>query len=119
MAPPPPVLTLLTRLFNAIPRGADCFSNLMEGAIQMPRWHADHRKLTWVKFMRRLAYWDIVNDVASTDDCWLVRPNTKEGQHITKLSKNGSRSKFATYRLTYLLLHPEQKAILEQRSRTK
>jgi len=101
------------------------FGPLSDGELQMPISSNDGRVLTWNKTIASLAG-KVCNEPHDEDDCWFVEANhsstgnTKDKRdHMTKLSKNGSKNKWSSHRILYLILHPDKHAILNDRSENK
>lgn len=76
---------------------------------------ADARKLTWPKFLRRIAD-SVVNTPTSISDCWQVPATKEDGYHESKLSADGSKGKYRTHRLLHILVQPEAFAAVQDRS---
>jgi len=97
----------LLDLVNKLPEGHPCIGELSDEELKMPLKDNDGRKVTWTKKVTNLAE-SIFNNPTSRDDCWFISSNTKDGRHIMKLSKDGSKNKWQTHRFLYFILHPDE-----------
>jgi len=94
------------------------FGDLTEGKLIMPRSSTDGRVLTWAKSILTVSQ-KIVNKPTCPMDCWFVKANHENVDHITKLSKDGSKNKWVTVRMLYVILHPDELSKVDNRSKTK
>lgn len=85
---------------------------LKDKSLCMPLQDSDKRKRTWIKTILSLK---IVNEPRSINDCWFINANCQDGYSTVKISRDGSRNKWRTHQITYLLLHPEDYKVISTR----
>lgn len=119
------VVDRLMDLVSRIPGNHPMVGPLIEGRLCLPISDIDKRKLTWMKLVNAISE-KIVNRPSCDMDCWFVAANhagskqvADKRDHITKLSADGSKNKWITSRLLYVLLHPEQYEEITDRSTQK
>ncbi len=102
-------------MLRKVPADHSMFGALTDGVLRMPLSSGDGRQRTWTKTVRKLAD-EIINNPSADDDCWFVPANKEDGFHFVKLSTDGSRNKWMTHRVTYVLLHPESYGLVNTRT---
>jgi len=115
----------LLSLVRSLPEDSPLLGSLLDSCVRMPR-HADKGTvLTWEKFVKTCAG-KVVNAPTSIHDCWFVQANFESGKkgtgkrvHQVKLSRDGSKNKWMTTRVLYVLLHPETYLQVGSRSSNK
>lgn len=116
----------LSNLLKVIPDSHGMFGSLEDGLLRMPAKNEDKRVSTWEKLVKVNIAKKICNNPRSEDDCWFVKANhsgssstrksSTKRDHILKLSKDGSKNKWLTYRVLYVILHPDDYEGLSRKS---
>lgn len=96
------VIEDLEKLLSHIPKDAAIFAEIQDGKLCLPYYHTDRRVLTWTKLIEHLGEL-VINNPTSVKDCWFVPATKEDGYHESKLSRDGSGSKYRTHRLLYML----------------
>jgi len=114
------VRTYLTNVLSFANDGHEMFAPLADGKLVMPKQATDGRSLTWHKTILTVAK-KIVNTPTSDMDCWFVQANhgRPKSDHITKLSADGSKNKWFTVRILYVILHPDEHSKVNNRDTQK
>lgn len=115
----------LRDLVDKIPDGHAMLGELSDASLRMPRQSSDGRQLTWHKTVMIISS-KIVNQPTCDMDCWYVAANhagsrnpSDRRDHIVKFSAQGSKNKWITARVLYVLLHPDAFDDITDRSLTK
>jgi hypothetical protein len=112
------VLAMLMESLTNLPPDTPLVGELEDGRLRMPLNSSDGRRLTWTKYAGRVAS-EIVNQPTSEESCWFLKSNTNDQLHSAKFSKTGSRSKWLTHRVLYVLMNPTALTLVEDRASSK
>jgi len=112
------VKTCLDTALANIPDKHSMFGSLQDSKLVMPKSHSDKRSLTWEKTILTVSK-KIINKPTTDLDCWFVKANHGFVDHITKLSKDGSKNKWCTVRMLYVILHPDALSLVDNREKKK